>query len=199
MSLDLEALKKAAQAATQGDWHLGKRGMGVVTGGPIVEFARGSAQQQIAMFCSHEWMRDDERDANAEFCVSARPDVVLELIARIEKAEDALRTAEDALANCYDVTAYPGKEFCPQGDALDVVRDALNGSHVVIATCPKCFECFDPTSGEQTADAAEFAKLQTHLNAHHKDARPSAPAGLAAWALAALKGAELARTEQPNT
>lgn len=35
-------------------------------------------------------------------------------------------------------------------------------------------------------DAAEFAKLQTFLTEHHADVRPSRPAGLAAWALAAL-------------
>ncbi|KVU94150.1 hypothetical protein WK76_11010 [Burkholderia ubonensis] len=35
-------------------------------------------------------------------------------------------------------------------------------------------------------DAAGFAKLQTYLTEHHADVRPSDPAGLASWALAAL-------------
>ena len=186
LGVDVEQLKKAAQAATSGRWTAHEDDL-TCDGEPLLY----GTQEQEGRFILN---------ADADYAAAARPEVALELIARIEKAEDALRTAEDALANCYDVTAYPGKDACAQGDALDAVRDALNGSHVVMTVCPKCFECFDPTNtapaeDPRAADAAEFAKLQTHLTAHHSAARPSAPAGLAAWALAALEGAELARTE----
>ncbi|KVC61870.1 hypothetical protein WI72_11685 [Burkholderia ubonensis] len=86
----IEELKQAARAATQGVWNIGKRGTGIITGGPTIGFARGSAQQQLAMFCSHEWMRDDERDANATYCVAARPEIVLALLERLERAEFAI-------------------------------------------------------------------------------------------------------------
>ena len=57
---------------------------------------------------------------------------------------------------------------------------------VLLATHPVADAAVAPN------DAAEFAELQTFLMDHHADTRPVYPAGLAAWALAALANARRA-------
>jgi hypothetical protein len=46
-------------------------------------------------------------------------------------------------------------------------------------------------SKHMSADEKEFAELQTYLTINHKGCRPEYPAGLAAWAVAALAGEHL--------
>ena len=81
-SIPLRLIELHGQASQ--DWELGKHG--VVCGGSIQHFERGSARTQIEMFMApsddvREYDADAERNANAEFahgCVT----FVREMIAR---------------------------------------------------------------------------------------------------------------------
>lgn len=79
---DYSELKLLAEAATQGPWNHYQHG--VIKGGPVVQFANGSAQQQIIMTTGAEWMRDGEQYDNADFIAAANPAAVLALIAEVE-------------------------------------------------------------------------------------------------------------------
>lgn len=88
-ALDLQQLKALALAATPGIWEAQRHG--VIVAGPMREYAKGSTRSQIAAFnvTFHDDDAEDEPDrkqANAAFCAAARPEVVLDLIARIERA-----------------------------------------------------------------------------------------------------------------
>ncbi|MFP3609243.1 hypothetical protein SB778_03900 [Paraburkholderia sp. SIMBA_050] len=50
---------------TKGPLVLGKKGMGVIKGGPMHEYTNGSAQSQLFLAMVGQDMPDDERDANA--------------------------------------------------------------------------------------------------------------------------------------
>lgn len=80
---DYSELKRLAEAATQGQWRHYQHG--VIKGGPVVQFANGSAQQQIVMTTGAEWMRDGEQYDNANFIASANPVAVLELISELQR------------------------------------------------------------------------------------------------------------------
>ena len=88
VKIDLDAIEKAAKAATQGEWSYDSFRMGgVVRGGPIQHWVNGSGQSQIAMSTGAEWMEPGELNANAAHMASSSPAVVLELIRRCRAAE----------------------------------------------------------------------------------------------------------------
>lgn len=92
MSIFLEDLKAKALAATPGEWTL--RDRGVICGGPVTEYFRGKGQPQIVMCCGGEQIGHEQKTANEHFIVAARPEVVLDLLERLENAEserDALK------------------------------------------------------------------------------------------------------------
>lgn len=92
MSIFLEDLKAKALAATPGEWTL--RDRGVICGGPVTEYFRGKVQPQIVMCCGGEQIGHEQKTANEHFIVAARPEVVLDLLERLENAEserDALK------------------------------------------------------------------------------------------------------------
>lgn len=86
MTVDKVKLKALAEAATQGEWatHEGRFG-GVVYGGPVQHWVRGSGQSQIAMTTGAEWMRPGENESNAAFMAAANPAAVLALLAENER------------------------------------------------------------------------------------------------------------------
>lgn len=92
MSIFLEDLKAKALAATPGEWTL--RDRGVICGGPVTEYFRGKGQPQIVMCCGGEQIGHEQKTANEHFIVAARPEVVLDLLERLENSEserDALK------------------------------------------------------------------------------------------------------------
>ena len=92
MNIDLNELEALARAATPGEWQHKK--FGVIHGGPMIRFANGSAQGQIAMFCgtfNEQHPAEPERQiANADFASAANPAAVLELIAIARQAPPAI-------------------------------------------------------------------------------------------------------------
>lgn len=89
-SVDTEALRKLAQAATRGPWRHTRQG--VIVAGPFRQYTNGAAQSQIASFCVTSHEEDDEHQTekqvpNALFSAAACPDVVLALIERAEFAQ----------------------------------------------------------------------------------------------------------------
>jgi hypothetical protein len=83
----------------------------------------------------------------------------------------------------YDVT--PEKEAARIERAREWLAKWRNAPFAPIAVFPADtpVERADMLSGD---DTAEFAQLQTFLTEHCADVRPNYPAGIAAWALAAL-------------
>jgi len=55
---------------TKGPLLLGKKGMGVIKGGPMHEYTNGSAQSQLFLAMVGQDMSDQERDANAEHLIN---------------------------------------------------------------------------------------------------------------------------------
>lgn len=98
MSIFLEDLKAKALAATPGEWTL--RDRGVICGGPVTEYFRGKGQPQIVMCCGGEQIGHEQKTANEHFIVAARPEVVLDLLERLENSEserDALKSEVERL------------------------------------------------------------------------------------------------------
>ena len=98
-SVDTEALRQLALAATLGHWRHTRQG--VIVAGPFRQYTNGSAQSQIASFCVTSHEEDDEHQTekqvpNAIFAAAACPDVVLALIERAEKAEARVAELESA-------------------------------------------------------------------------------------------------------
>jgi hypothetical protein len=79
--IDLDAIEKAAKAATPGSWtHSERRPGGVIYAGPFQQFTNGKAQSQIFMACGADWMEPGQVEKNAKFVAETGPVVVLELI-----------------------------------------------------------------------------------------------------------------------
>lgn len=98
---DHSELKRLCGLATQGVWvkHKGRMG-GVVYGGPIQHWVRGSGQSQIAMTTGAEWMRPGENEDNAAFIAAANPEVVGGLIAENERLDRESQRLSDQLGSC---------------------------------------------------------------------------------------------------
>jgi hypothetical protein len=79
MNIDLEQLKQAAQVAVPGPWH--------VNGGSDVVLSDDFSF----------WASDND---TANFIAAANPDVVLELIERLEYAEAIVRKEMPPIAQC---------------------------------------------------------------------------------------------------
>ena len=90
----LAEIKARTSAATPGPWTSGK--FGLVKGGPVQQFARGSGQQQLVAVSSQDWMRDGEVQANTDFIAHAREDVPF-LLEQLELAQHRLQGAHDSL------------------------------------------------------------------------------------------------------
>lgn len=99
---DYAKLKELALASTQGDWNHWRHG--VIKGGPVVKFANGSSQQQIAMTTGAEWMDLGEKERNADFIAAANPTAVLALLADLESLELDLQIAETGRRLAVDKT-----------------------------------------------------------------------------------------------
>jgi hypothetical protein len=98
MSIFLEDLKAKALKATPGEWTL--RDRGVICGGPVTEYFRGKGQPQIVMCCGGEQIGHEQKIANEHFIVAARPEVVLDLLERLDNSEserDALKAEVERL------------------------------------------------------------------------------------------------------
>ena len=96
----IDDLKAKALAATQGKWIL--RDRGVICGGPLVKYSRGSVPPQIVMCCGGEHIGHEQKTANEQYIVAASPENILNLIDELEavKAErDALKSKLEAM-NC---------------------------------------------------------------------------------------------------
>lgn len=115
MTVDKVKLKALAEAATQGEWakHEGRLG-GVVYGGPVQHWVRGSGQSQIAMTTGAEWMRPGENESNAAFIAAANPAAVLVLLTENERLAH--------LADCWDRLNIHNKAI---GDSFQAERDQL--------------------------------------------------------------------------
>lgn len=102
MTINIEALRKAAEAATPGPWSNidDKRGrkksiwvensakeMEDVYGGPS---RYGPSREYIANFVQSRCGKQDAHD-NADFVAAANPAAILELITRLRAAEDEVR------------------------------------------------------------------------------------------------------------
>lgn len=91
MNIDIDGLIELAKKATPGFWS--HRGMGVIKAGPVIEFSNGSDQQQIFMATGAEWMRHEEKEANANFVAAANPATILALCERLREAEKTIQNA----------------------------------------------------------------------------------------------------------
>lgn len=85
MNIDIEALKQAAQAATPGPWECGD---GKMNGNALIVYGEDFAGAAICEMRSPlNFTPRDRRVANSTYIAAANPAVVLELIARLERAE----------------------------------------------------------------------------------------------------------------
>ena len=117
--MDLDALKKAAEAATPGPWATDATVIVSIADWPIEdgpgwhdwEKARG---EPIGRFVAEARTGDAEGDANSAFIALANPATVLDLIARIEAAEEALTEAASKFADYAVLHAAKGT---PDADA----------------------------------------------------------------------------------
>ena len=96
-SVDLQALRKLAMAATPGEWEA--KPLGRVIGGPLRHYTNGSCQAQIASFSVtfHDQAPEDEperQQANADFCAAANPAMILRLLDAIAANKPAAPAAE---------------------------------------------------------------------------------------------------------
>lgn len=94
MTLNIEKIKAAAMAATQGEWG---------SYGPIVYLPHG-----LGRFNIHDCVNPDP---NAAHIALANPQAVLELIARLEAAELALVTENQAYINYAHQVAHWIEKF----------------------------------------------------------------------------------------
>ncbi len=119
---DLDALKMAAEAATPGPWATGATVIVSIADWPIWpiedgpgwhdwEKARG---EPIGRFVAEARTGDAEGDANSAFIALANPATVLDLIARLEAAEEALVKAAAKFADYAVLHAAKGT---PDADA----------------------------------------------------------------------------------
>lgn len=94
MSLNLDTLRKVAEAATPGPWHQSETG--VLGAREDWDLARGPARIMAAQM---PWRRE-RMEANAKHVATFDPPTVLALLSRLEKAEqdrDKLRNRLDAM------------------------------------------------------------------------------------------------------
>lgn len=130
--IDLDGLLAAAKLATQGEWEL--RNHGVIVGGPVQHYTNGSGRNQIVMAVgASEWMRDDERDANAAFIARANPSVItavveetLSLRKRLQQAESMLRELEDR-ARGLSVPSIDGTTTACEAPGEDIAMQSGSG------------------------------------------------------------------------
>lgn len=119
-SVDTEALRKLAQAATRGPWRHTRQG--VIVAGPFRQYTNGAAQSQIASFCVTSHEEDDEHQTekqvpNALFSAAACPDVVLALIERAEFAQKQ-----------WDNWVASANEWKERAEKAEAERDTLKES-----------------------------------------------------------------------
>lgn len=158
MIVDKVRLKELAEAATPGEWakHEGRLG-GVVYGGPVQHWVRGSGQSQIAMTTGAEWMRPGENESNAAFIAAANPAAVLALLAEIERLTAGIHG--------YDSPEHAAQVADTHGHNLVLAEKRLNS---VAALCSTVEQERDQLKAklaelEATAEPAAWANDQQLL------------------------------------
>lgn len=100
MTLDIDHIKTIAEAATPGPWHWvnpendapRKPGDFRSSLRTVEEFLTRSVGKLPRFIVEVDEISDDNMEANATFMERISPDVVLELIARLERAEEARKS-----------------------------------------------------------------------------------------------------------
>lgn len=100
MSDNLGTLRKTAEAATPGPWT--RDGVGVLGAREDWDGGKGPARIMKAMM---PWRRE-RMEANAEHVATFNPETVLNLLSRLEQAEQAVQRVRD-LAEEFDKHDYP--------------------------------------------------------------------------------------------
>lgn len=96
---DLKKRIEIARAATPGEWFADPRGGGLIRGGPIQHWARGSGQSQLALATGQEWMSVEEHNANAAHIAANHPQAVIEMCEELLRLRD--NAAQEARRHCY--------------------------------------------------------------------------------------------------
>lgn len=133
-------LERLAMAATQGKWVRDKRRYGgVIYGGPIQHWVRGSGQSQIAMTTGAEWMRAGEHEANADFIAAANPLAVLGLIASARQSEQDYKDVIGTI----ELRDIEIRRLQAENDRLSEIEMEYNGCMNIKAELAEMFDCAD--------------------------------------------------------
>ena len=134
------ALERLALAATQGEWVRDKRRYGgVIYGGPIQHWVRGSGQSQIAMTTGAEWMRAGEHEANADFIAAANPAAVLGLIANARQSEQDFQDVVGTI----ELRDIEIRRLQAENDRLSEIEMEYKGCMNIKAELAEMFDCAD--------------------------------------------------------
>ena len=101
MTIDIEKLKRLAEAATPGPWVV-DGDTDAFTGGPHVMTEDGAGL--LGMWDGQYEIDSDAQEANAAYIAAANPAAILELIRQRDELLVALKALDSAFDSCYELT-----------------------------------------------------------------------------------------------